>query len=327
MSNDCLVFSNDFVMKNMFQDAATQLTVQQIRTFCCVYQLGGYAPAGLKLGMSSPTIWEHVKVLERVYRVTLFEKEGRAIRPTIAGHELYGLLSPLLVGLESTFPRLDERLHLSSGPISLVTGVRMLMEELGQPLREFLEQHPQTQLRLLTADNALAQEYVLEEKVDLALLIEPPHQLSIDGIRCRRLYPIEYLAIFPESHPLLKKRVLRLQDILNEPLVLGNAKTLGRQLFEQALFRLGLCADARIAAETDNSAMTIACVRAGLGIGIIAGRREGDLIRSLGVRTLAPEMGQVFVVAAFKSGQILSQTIEALLETIARCTSSKPLAS
>ena len=293
---------------------ADSLSVQQMLTFCSVWELGGYAGAEASLGLAGPTLWEQVKALERIYGTKLFERQGRNIRPTVAGNALYKVLRPLVATIDSSFDVVSEATSTAPGELTLVTGVRMILEELGPPLRQFVEAHPNTRLRLLTADNRAAQECVLNNQADLALFIEPPPDLVAEGLVLQRLYPIQYLAALPLRHRLTRLPALTLADVMNEPLIIGNPNTVGRKLLEQATFRLGKRDSLRIVAETDNSAVTIACVRAGLGIGIIAGRLDGQLTKGITARSLATEMGQVHVVAAHRAGRQLPQVAVTLLK-------------
>jgi DNA-binding transcriptional LysR family regulator len=157
---------------------------------------------------------------------------------------------------------------------------------------------------------------ILNGKADLALLIEPPPEILTQGITCERLYPIEYLAILPVKHCLAKKPEISLADLTGEPMIVGNSNTVGRQRLEQALFRLGITEPLTVVAETDNSAITIACVRAGLGVGIIAGVASGNLTRHVTARSLAHDIGQVHVVAAYRTGRQLTRVVGNLMSLI-----------
>jgi DNA-binding transcriptional LysR family regulator len=192
----------------------------------------------------------------------------------------------------------------------------MMLEELGVPLRQFQVRYPEARLVLKTADNVSAQQFVLEGKADLALLIEPSPTLVAPGIACERLYPIEYLVALPPRHRFIRKASITLADLTEEPLIVGNPDTIGRKMIEQARFRLGISAPLRIVAETDNSATTIACVRAGLGAGVIASRPGGCLTKQVVTRSIACEIGQVHVVAAYREGRILTIALRTLLELI-----------
>lgn len=168
----------------------------------------------------------------------------------------------------------------------------------------------------MTADNRSALKLILNQEADLALLIEPPADLVEAGIAYELLYPIEFLAAFPPRHRLARDSKATLAKLIDEPLVVGNSNTVARKLLEQAAFRLGKREPLQIAAETDNSAVTLSCVRAGFGIGIFAGIADGPLTNGLAIRSVAKDMGSVQVVAAYRKGRILSSAAKDLLEVL-----------
>jgi DNA-binding transcriptional LysR family regulator len=294
-------------------DRADSLTMQQIITFCKVYEHCSYAGAAESLGLAGATIWEQVKTIEKIYKAKLFERTGRNIQATAAGATLYEMLRPILESVVSTFDRLTEEINESAVQVSLATGVRMILEDLEAPLREFNLIYPDACMKLLTADNTAAQEYVLRGKADVALLIEPSPSMLESGITYERLYPIEYLAAFPRRHRLSRQTSVSIEELSREPLILGNPNTIVRQMFDQARFRLGINNPLKVVAETDNSAITIACVQAGIGVGIIAGRQSGDLTKKVVTRSVSRDLGLVYVVAAYRKGRIPTKSIETLL--------------
>jgi DNA-binding transcriptional LysR family regulator len=128
-------------------DRADSLTMKQIITFCKVYEHCSYAGATETLGLAGATIWEQVKTIEKIYKTKLFERTGRTIQAAAAGATLYEMLRPILESVFSTFDQLEsvfstfdqftEEINESALQISLATGVRMILEDLAAPLREF----------------------------------------------------------------------------------------------------------------------------------------------------------------------------------------------
>ena len=96
-----------------------QLTTQQIRTFCDVFERGTYAAAARAMGLSTSAVWEQVKELEKQYDLELFQRRGRQVEATGAGTRLYELLKPLLTGLDSTLQVLGEGEGLQPTEITL----------------------------------------------------------------------------------------------------------------------------------------------------------------------------------------------------------------
>src|SRR5258705_11768971 len=113
-----------------------QLAMQQLRSFCVVFERQSYATAASELGLAVPTIWEQVRAVERHYRTLLFVRRGRRIEPTPAAALLYRSLRSLLSGLDSTFDLLREGGGDYPRIVTLVTAARMMLEDLGRPLKQ-----------------------------------------------------------------------------------------------------------------------------------------------------------------------------------------------
>src|SRR5207244_1618020 len=90
----------------------------------------------------------------------------------------------------------------------------------------------------------------------------------------------------------------------------------GRQLLDQALHHEGLLDQMQVVAETDTSAFTMACVRAGMGIGIVAGRAQGVLSRGLVMRPLDRQLGQAWIAFVWKRGRRLTAALQNLMRLI-----------
>ena len=92
----------------MIMRGLNQLNVQQLFTFRTVFDAGGYAAAASESGLSVPTVWQHIRAVERAYDVRLFSKVGRRIEATAAGKRLYNAIDEVLVSLESTLDVTEE---------------------------------------------------------------------------------------------------------------------------------------------------------------------------------------------------------------------------
>jgi DNA-binding transcriptional LysR family regulator len=301
---------------------ADELAVQQLRSFCVVFERQSYSSAARELGLSVPTIWEQVRALEKRSGATLFVRVGRRITPTPAAGVLHQSLRSLLTGLDSTLLALREESGRRPQKLTLVTGARMMLEDLGHPLKRFRDQFPHVGLRLMHDHAGNAETLILSGEADLALTLEPGPGLVARGIYAERAYRIDYLAILPKRHPLASKRALALVDLVNYPLIAGHTQTYGRQLLDQALHHEGLLERANIVAETDTSAFTIACVRARMGVGIVAGRPHGWLSRDLVCRPLTAKLGQAWIAFLWKRGRHLTVSLQSLMQLIREATAA-----
>jgi DNA-binding transcriptional LysR family regulator len=303
-------------MTSMSQKPADQLAIQQLRAFCCVCEKHSYAAASRELGLPVPTLWEQVRTLEKRTGALLFMRRGRNIEPTPAAEMLWQSLQSILTGLDSTFELLREEAGDLARTITVVTGARMMLEDLGPPLKEFRERYPRVRLRLIHDQAQGVEQRIVSGEGDLALALERGPGLTSRAVCSERAYRIDYLAVLPRRHALARKSSLDLADLACFPLIVGHSETYGRQLLDQALHHEGLLEQMQVAAETDTSAFTIACVRAGMGIGIVAGRPRGTLSRGLVVRPLTRQLGQAWIAFVWKRGRRLPAALTAMMELI-----------
>ncbi len=291
-------------------------TLQQMRTFCTVFRLGSYASAARLTNFSTSAVWEQVKELEKQYGTALFKRRGKSVAPTAEAHRLNELFLPLLAGLESTREHILESSGTRPARITLATGARMLIEETSTALQVFTTKHPDVKLRIMHTSSRGAIELVLSGEVDLAMALEPGPDYVDKAVTVRPAYEIDYLLIARKNHALAKKRGFRFAAITNHPLIVHHRGSYSRHLLEQTLHTHNLHNSVQIAVESDNSAFTAACVRAGLGIGIIAGRPDGFLCKGLFVKSLARWMGRARIAFMWKRGAYATDATKELMETI-----------
>lgn len=296
--------------------AADGLSVQQIRAFCAVVDASSYADAAKQLGVPVPTLWEQVQAVQRCYDAELLERHGRGIRPTTFAESLRAALEPVLVGLDSTFDLRDLLDKQKQSQLTLVAGVRMMLEDLAIPLKKFAVTAPETTLRIVHGDKTTAAQMVDQGEADLALILRPSIDPEVEKLDIVPAYDVTYLAVMPTDHPLASMSRVSLADLAAERLVLGREQTSTRKLFEQALHREGVTVPLRIAAETDNSAYASECVRAGMGVGIVAGRLPGELTKGLAFHDLTPQMGGAKIIFLSKPGRILPASAQTLINIV-----------
>lgn len=300
----------------MDTDRTSELNIAQLRTFRQVMQEGGYAAAAKVSHLSVPSIWQHIQALEKAYEVQLFKRCGRQVIPTDAARKLHEQVESILVQLDSTFDTVTQ--HPAAHAIRMVTGVRMILEDLATPLANFQRQHANP-LVLRHGNNRRAEELLLRDEADIALSLEPDLKEISSKIHYEPAYTVEFLAVAKKSHPFAKtiieeKRPSSLRALARHSLVVSAKGTHGRDALDQAFHREGLTAN--IVVETDNSAFTIACVRAGMGVGILAGRRDGDLCRKLATLSLNKQLGRRRIVLMWRKGRSLTDSMIDFVEEI-----------
>lgn len=305
---------SDSVAVNSTSRRSGELQVQQLQTFRDVYVQGGYSQAAAESGNSVAKVWQQIRSLEQQYAVKLFEKSGRAVYPTAAADRLFAVVEDLLAGLESTFDVVGDE-GARTRPLRIVTGVRMMMEDLAAPLTEFRRQ-ASCPLVIRNGGNQRAEELLLSGEADLSLALEPGVGKASSAIHYEPAWYVDFLAIAPRRHPFAQKATSSLRELVRHPLIVTAEGTHGRDALEQALLRDRL--KATIATETDNSAFTISCVQAGMGVGIVAGRADGPLCTKLAVRSLRRQLGRRQIMFMWRKGRLLTEAEQQLINTVNR---------
>ena len=291
---------------------SAKLSVQQLLTFRRVYELGGYANATTDLGLSVASIWQHIRAVERAYDVRLFRKVGRRVEPTTEAVKLHQALDEILVDLESTFDVIGSY-SMEAAPVRVVAGNRMLLEDLADPLAASSKSFS-NRLVIRSGNNRRAEDLLMSEEADIGLSLEPAPEHQSARIHYEPGYLVDFLAAVPKRHPLANSKSGKLRELVKHPLVVTAPGTHGREALEQALYRERL--EAEIAIETDNSAITIACVQAGMGIGILAGRPDGQLCQKLVTLSLRRQLGRRQIVIMWRKGRRLTEPMLTLVEAI-----------
>jgi DNA-binding transcriptional LysR family regulator len=294
-----------------------ELSFQQLRSFLAVRRLESYARAAEELGLATPTVWEQLHALERHYGLPLFERRGNRMLPTAVGERLFAMVRPLVAGLDSV----KEVLHEESGAlpecITVLSGPRILLEDMIEPMARFQKVHPSIRLRVLHTGGEDLDPLVERGEVDLALTLEPGPRVSpAPGVEHEHAYEMDYLLVAPPRHPLARRRRLRLQDIAQYPLIVGRPEAYARHRVEEVFYRVGLSKSLTIAVETSSDAFSLGCVQAGMGVAIIAGSPRGLLCRGLWVRSLRDWFGTARFTFVWKRGALLRPSVRQLADVI-----------
>lgn len=189
----------------------------------------------------------------------------------------------------------------------------MLLEDLAEPIARFRERHP-NRLVIRHGHGARAEELLLAGGTDIAMSLAAGFQQESPKIHYEPAYMVEFFAISNPDHPFARAKTASLKSLVKHELVVTAPGTQGRTALDQALHREGL--KANVAVETDNSAFTIACVKAGMGVGILAGRQTGALCSDLTTRSLRKQLGRRQIVFMWRKGQLLTEPVLELVEQI-----------
>jgi DNA-binding transcriptional LysR family regulator len=233
-------------------------------------------------------------------------RRGNGVVPTADGEQLLAMVRPILAGLDSTRVAMDERGGAFPEAITIATNLRILAEEISHGLRIFQRAHPGICLHLVFTGNDV-HERVESAVAAVGFTLEPgPERDYGPTIDYQAAGEVDYLLVTPRRHPLARTKSIRLEQLARYPLVLGESAAYSRRRVEEVLHRHHLRDSVSIAVETSSDEYTLACVRAGMGIGITIGAGRGPLFGGLAVRSLRRWFGTARLGFVWRRGAFIS---------------------
>jgi DNA-binding transcriptional LysR family regulator len=293
------------------------LRLSQLRSFCEVCERGGFAAAGEAMHLTTPAVWEQVRSIEQHYGVELLERDGRNVHPTPAGDLLFDMLRKVLAEFDSTHEIIQQFSGALPQRITLASSLRVQVHEILRAFRQFRAEYPTVGLRLRHVDSGDVSTLVLNGEADLGIMLKPgPDDQAASAIAYDAVTDLEFLLVMPPDHPLTRKSRLRIHDIAEYPLVLGRPEAFSRRRFEEVLHAHDLNAQIHVALETSSSSITLAAVREGLGIGVVACMPHGILMDGLMTYPLRRWFGTAQIVFVRRRGARLPTVHEHLADAI-----------
>ena len=191
---------------------------------------GSFTRAAEDLHISQPAVSHAMRLLEADLGVALFERQHKGVRMTEAGQYL---LEQVGMGLALIDQALREvrsmQAHLVTLAVSTATATWWLLPRIAR----FKQQHPDIELRVITADTDLD---MARERIDLSIT------LGADEFSNYQKWPFVDEEIFPVCSPkfLQTNPLPDLQALANSPLLLLEQRYRPRMGWNEWLARFGL---------------------------------------------------------------------------------------
>lgn len=229
---------NDSVSKKSAKSPAYKdVTLGQLRSFCETARQGSFTAAAAALGLAHPTVWKQVHALEATFGRALIVPHARGCRLTEAGEVLLRLTAPNVFDLDTLHRRFDEELQCVDVRINVVAPARMLSDDVAPCLPEYFTNFPQVRLTLSDVRNHEIEEAVESGRADLGFSTLPGAASAL--LQFEPWYELDVLLIVAKSHPLAKRRTIRIDDLRKYPL-LNSRQTLADPSVHATIERAGL---------------------------------------------------------------------------------------
>ncbi|WP_145925238.1 LysR family transcriptional regulator [Bordetella sp. H567] len=237
-----------------------------MRYFAHVARAGSFSRAAQELYIAQPALSRQIRKLEEELGVALLARHGRGVRLTGAGARLLERAEMIADFVRQTEDHVRQEGDALSGHVALglPTGVAMMVGR--RVIEAFRARWPQVSLHVREGLSTSLQEWVLNGRVDLAVLHNPPplDRLDVEPVIAE---PMVLVAPPDAGLPGAPGRARRLADVQALPLILPGLPHANRRLIEQSAVQSGL--RLRVIMEIDSLALTRDLVAGGLGYSIL----------------------------------------------------------
>jgi LysR family transcriptional regulator, low CO2-responsive transcriptional regulator len=191
------------------------LTLRQLAVFESVARHMNFSRAAEELHLSQPAASMQIKQLEENIGLPVFEQLGKKIFLTEAGQELLHYARTIQQQLEAAQTTLEDLKGLHRGTLHL-TMASTANYFAPQLLAAFHQKYPEAKVQLDVTNRSGLIEAVRNNTTDMAIMGRPPEGQDLVGIPFM-INPLVIIA--PPSHPLARRRMIKLQELAQEPFI------------------------------------------------------------------------------------------------------------
>ena len=246
---------------------------REIRYFAQVANAGSFSLAAKELRVAQPALSRQIRKLEQELGVDLLVRHGRGVRLTGAGSILLERSEQMIHLLRSTGDEVRANATATSGHVSLGLTPAAGLLLVSPIVRTFRRDWPQVALQVRDGISNLLQEWLLDGRLDVAVLYNPP---PLDALESEIIMH-EHMVVVepPDQRPRGRQQIgkpqigtCRIRDLADMPLIMPGLPHNNRRIVEQAAIQHGV--NLRVRLEVDSVTLAKTMVKNALGCTILA---------------------------------------------------------
>jgi len=243
---------------------AMHFTLHQLKVFESVARLLSYTRAAEELFLSQPAVSMQIKQLEDNIGLPLFDRLGKKIYLTEAGHEMFHYSRTIAQQISEAETVIEEMKGIKRG--RLVISVASTANYFSTRLLAIFNKRIEgvtVSLDVTNRENLLQQ--LNANDTDLVIMGKPPEELDLEA---EPFMDNPLVVIAAPDHPYAKRKRIPLTDLQNETFVVRESVSGTRIATERFFNEKGIQLNTGMVM-TSNEAIQQA-VQAGLGLGIVS---------------------------------------------------------
>lgn len=234
--------------------------------FLALAECKNFHVAAEKLGISQPSLTNHLKKLEAELGATLFDRNTRNMELNEYGHIFY----PYAKNITEIYDNAAHVVKTKQRPANTMIGVAIephyAVGGLLQVLHQYKMDHPNIVVEFFNAAEISAYSFLYSGRCDLAIIPQPASENS--EFRCTTLREEHAVAVVRKDHPLALRKALEIEELVGENLFIPPARLILYKLLMSACHSAGIEMDACCKGITEDMGMIL--TKQGLGIAIMS---------------------------------------------------------
>ena len=284
------------------------MDIQNIRAFLMVAETQSFSRAAEKLFITQPAISKRISTLENSLDCTLFDRLGKNIHLTQAGHALVPGYQRILSEIDESKRIISTLRNKVSGHLKFGTSHHIGLHRLPPILRQYTQKNPEVELNIRFMDSEQAAALILKGDIEIALItlpdhIEPPLKIIPIWVDTLRI-------VVANDHVLAKQKNTTIKQLSEHGVLLQAQSTHTRDIIDQAL---KLNPEIKIIMESNYLETIKAMIQNGLGWGVLPESMIDNSLHVLNVKNtkMVRKLGVLL-----HASRTLSSAAEALLDTL-----------
>ena len=249
------------------ENISNTVDIRQLRHFMAVAEEHNFRRAAERLGMAQPPLTQSIRKLEDGIGAQLFDRSQRPVRLTEAGRTLLPEARTILAQLAASVRKVQRASQGIVGTLRITHVGSAAFEFLPALIRAYRKTHPEVDLELRERTTA-AQLAALHAGTCDVGFVRPPVFAGAD-LCCEIVRRERLVAALPETHPLARRRRVRLMELAHQPFIMFPARE-GPSFYARIV---SACEHAgfsmRVVQEAVQMHAIVSLVAAGLGVALV----------------------------------------------------------
>lgn len=190
-----------------------RLDIRHLQMIVTLAQTGSLALSADALGVTSSALSHRIREAERRLGVTLYEKHGRHLRPTLAAEHLQATADYLLGELESAETSAIASMQGVRHIVRLAVSTYNSFHWLAAFLSAFRDKYPEIDVDIAIQASMMPYGALGDGTLDVAI---SPNTILPAGLAAHDLFDDELVAVMPADHALAGRLFLEAEDLQSE---------------------------------------------------------------------------------------------------------------